>query len=348
MTTDLLQSTILQRPSRSITFTEAMHSGQLIVDVRSPQEYLEGSLPEAVNIPVFNNEERSTIGLIYRHGGQDKAVEKGFELVQARIDALLHSFTPFRQQSLAIYCARGGMRSQSIVNLLCQNGYQAHQITGGYRAYRHALLAALESFSPPLIVLHGHTGTGKTRILQQLPDAIDLEDLAQHQSSLFGGLHRTPRTQKNFDSLLYNTLLHLRQAPFFIEGESRQMGNIFLPVGLANAMKKGHLVLVTASLETRIRRILEDYPVTDEPTRQQVRKILQALRHKVGNALVDKLCLLLNRGELAELVAILLTEYYDRRYAHSFRKHTYDFRLSSEDIVDAARQLMDFKATLVR
>ncbi len=37
-----------------------------IVDVRSPKEYNEATIPGSVNIPVFNNAERVEIGTLYK------------------------------------------------------------------------------------------------------------------------------------------------------------------------------------------------------------------------------------------------------------------------------------------
>lgn len=341
------RSAILSEPLKTLDFTEAITGSYRIIDVRSPREYQEGSLPGAVNIPIFDNEERSLVGTIYRQGGQDQAIDTGFNLVESRLTSVLDDFTPFAGERIALFCARGGMRSRSVVNLLTQHGYSAWQLTGGYKQYRQLLLDVVGSFSPRLIVLHGLTGTGKTRILQHLDHAIDLEDLAQHQSSLFGGLNRIPRSQKWFDSYLHQVICSVGSAPYFIEGESRQLGSIYLPAGLARSMKEGKLVLITASMETRVARILEDYPVHDEQTARQIEKILQSLRRKVGGAVADSLCALLHQNRLAELVQILLEEYYDKRYQNTLQAYRYHLTLSSEDIPGAAAELMSFREHLL-
>ena len=337
---------ILGGVGERIDFAEAMSGGHRIIDVRSPKEYDSGSLAGAVNVPVFDNDERHLVGTIYRHGGKETAVDTGFSLVQARLDAFLSLFEPYRGEDLAIFCARGGMRSRSVVNLLRQHGHRARQLDGGYKHYRQLVLGVLASFQPRLIVLHGLTGTGKTRLLQRLESTIDLEDLAQHQSSMFGGLNRQPRTQKNFDTHLHRTILGLGAEPFFIEGESRKLGGIYLPEGLARAMKAGVLVEVTASLSTRVARIVEDYPVADEATARRVRGIFRSLSSKLSRAVSEELCSLLDQGRMEELVAILLVEYYDRRYANVLRGYRYHHRLSSENLEAAARELTALRLPL--
>lgn len=344
---ELSRSAILSQPSGTRTFEEAITGDYRIVDVRSPREFEEGSLPGAVNIPIFDNEERHLVGTIYKQGGRDVAIDTGFELVESRLTGLLAGFEAYRGENIALFCARGGMRSRSVVNLLVQNGFSAWQLAGGYKQYRQLLLGVFEHFSPRCIVLHGLTGTGKTRILQHLTPMIDLEDLAQHQSSLFGGMNRQPRSQKSFDSCLHQVICELGPEPCFIEGESRQLGCVYLPAGLARAMKEGHLVLITASIEKRVERILEDYPVTDDKTVAQVQRILESLRRKVGGEVTETMCRLLHRGDLAELVHILLVEYYDKRYENSLKRYHYQLEISSENIAEAAENLVQFRNNLL-
>lgn len=347
MTEDLSKSDILNNKCSPISFTEALDKSHLILDVRSVAEYKDGSVPEAVNVPLFDEDERSVIGTIYKHGGQEKAIAQGFSYVEEKIGELLSAFEPFREKPLAVFCARGGMRSRSIVNLLNQSGYTARQLTGGYKQYRHDVLEFLESYAPKIIVLHGLTGTGKTRIIQALDSSIDLEELAQHRSSLFGGLDRVPSGQKTFESLLVNTAKDLGQEPYFVEGESRKIGRVFIPKPFAMAMKRGVLVNITCSLEKRIERIIEDYPVEGAEKRDAILHILLSLKQSMGTARVEEMCDLFNSNWLPELVRILLVDYYDLRYARSMSEYTFDLEVSSESISEVAEILTTFRTTLI-
>jgi len=347
MEKDLSPSTILKTSSRLIRLEEAVAAGHQIIDVRSAGESQAGTIPGAVNIPLFDEDERSVIGTLYRHGGQEQAVEQGFDYAQQKLDELLCAFQPFQGQALTVFCARGGMRSRSVVNLLAQSGYTAFQLEGGYKKYRQDTLDRLDRFRPKLIVIHGLTGVGKTRILQKLDPAIDLEDLAGHQSSLFGGLDRQPSNQRTFEGRLVKTIEILKQEPYFIEGESRKVGRVYIPRQLAMAMQEAVLVKVHCSLETRIKRIIEDYPVADERMQKQVEAILKSLKQKLGTSLVEEMCLLLKTGQLPELVRILLVDYYDRRYAKSMSDYRYQLELSCEDIDEAAAGLTALRKTLL-
>ncbi len=338
---------ILKQSPRIVTLEQAVESSHQIMDVRSHKEFREGSIPGAVNIPLFDDDERGVIGTLYRHAGHLQAVDKGFELVEKRLASLVKSFLPYKEKPVAIFCARGGMRSSSVVNLLGHFGFEVNQVEGGYKRYRRNVIESLDRFRPRLIVVHGLTGTGKTRILQELDNIIDLEDLAQHRSSLFGAIDRVPRNQRDFESLLLEAVQSLGEAPYFIEGESRKIGRVFIPRPLALAMKEGICVRMKCSIETRIKRIVEDYPVTDAHSLDQIEQILNSLRQKMGHREVDRLCGFLREGNFTELVRTLLLDYYDKRYGNCMNDYRYELELSSEDIGEAAAQLRNFRAHLI-
>lgn len=339
--------TILGKPHNSpITLIESESAGNLLIDVRSSREFEEGSILNAISIPLFDNTERSIIGTIYKHGSKDAAIDKGFEFVRDKFPQLIKQFEPYRGKTLTIYCAKGGMRSKSIVNLLHTLGMDVHQLEGGYRRYRHQTLEKLDHFNGRLLVLHGMTGTGKTRIIERLNDAIDLEGLAQHRSSLFGAINLSPRTQKQFEALLAKRLDQLGEPPYFIEGESNKLGQVFLPKSIIEEMALGTMIKVTASIETRIQRIIEDYPITSDQIRTKMESIFKTLTKRLGHAIVEKLCKLLHDNKIDELVYILLTEYYDKRYANMYKKYNFSLEISSENIDQAVNELTQYRNSL--
>jgi tRNA 2-selenouridine synthase len=347
MAHDLSHQAILGTISENLSPSSAIAGDFQIIDVRSPAEFADGSLPGAVNVPLFDDDERALVGTIYRCGGHNQAVSKGYDLVEGKLNELLAAFSPYRHRSLAIICARGGMRSRSIVNLLNQSGYRASQISGGYKVYRQEVMAALAEFSPPLIVVHGLTGTGKTRIIERLDEAIDLERFASHRSSLFGGIDRIPATQRQFESRLAHHIASLGEPPYFIEGESRKIGEVFIPKPLALAMKAGILVRVDCSLATRIRRIIADYPVSDREVMAKMEEIILSLSRNLGQERVAEMCTMLRIGDLEPLVHALLVHYYDVRYGKVMHNYRYSLEISSEDIETAVQRLSSFRLELV-
>lgn len=343
--TDIVSQTDILQTNKNnlITLEESKARNNILVDVRSANEFNQGKIDDAINIPLFDGYERGIIGTIYKHANQHKAIKKGFEFVEKKFPDLVEAFLPFKNQRLTVYCAKGGMRSRSIVNLLCSLGIEAYQLDGGYQQFRRYTIDYLENFTAEFIVLHGLTGTGKTRIIQRLRNSIDLEGLAQHRSSLFGGINTCPRTQKQFESYLLRDLEKQKQPPFFIEGESSKLGKVFIPKGVFQSMRNGIMVNVTASLPTRIKRIIADYPIKNEKIRIKMHNTLLSLESRLGKATVETLCDHLQNNRLEELVSILLTEYYDKRYANMYKKYTFIMDVCSENIDQAVEKLEGFR-----
>ena len=331
-----------------VSVIEALCEENTLIDVRTAQEYEKGSIPDAFNYPLFDNLERAEIGVIYRKIGKNAAVVKGLEFFEPRIQQFLSSLTDLKSKRLVVFCARGGMRSASVVRLLQCQGFQAAQLQGGYKSYRSYVLRQLRKPVPPLIVLHGRTGVGKTLLLKKLPDHLDLEEFAGHRSSLFGAINKIPQTQKNFEALLAKKILELPNTrPVFIEGESRKVGKVFIPQSLAEAMKYGTLVLLQASFDTRIRRIVEEYKICDEQTFLQTDSILQSMQKVLGKKKAEQLRQWLRKGEFENIVHVLLEEYYDPRYQHAMRMNEYALKLSAEDLNSAAEKLVRFRNGIV-
>ena len=332
-----------------LSVEEALSEGNIIVDVRTAEEFSKGSVPDALSRPLFDNLERAEIGKIYKQIGRDAAVEKGLKIIEPRLQDFLTSLADLKSYRLVVYCARGGMRSASVVRLLQQNGFRVVQMRGGYKRFRQYVLQQLENPMPSFIVLHGQTGVGKTLLLKKLPDHLDLEGLAGHRSSLFGAINKTPRSQKNFEGLLVQKLRTLPYArPLFVEGESRKVGQVFIPQFLANAMKSGMLVLLRASMKTRINRIVEEYQICDEQSFQQVDSILISLRVSLGKLKVDQLRLWLQKEEIEKIVYMLLADYYDPLYMHSMSGYQYVMELSAEDLNLAADELIRFRNEVIK
>ena len=108
-------------------------------------------------------------------------------------------------------------------------------------------------------------------------------------------------------------------------------------------MKNGKKVLLTASLDTRVRRILSEYPVKDPKTLSKVDAILKTLKQQLGKKLVNHLCNCLKQGEFKEFVTILLEEYYDPKYQYGMRNYRYDLELDTEDLDQVQAGLVEFR-----
>ncbi len=325
-----------------IEIGEALERSDLLfIDVRSPDEYQEASIPGAVNIPLFDNQEHCQVGIIFHQLGETEARRAALEFVAPKLTSLVDKIVKTSgTKTPLLYCRQGGMRSLSLYEILKLTGITALRLKKGYKAYRSYINKKLASYelNSKLFVLHGLTGVGKTAVLKILEERgcpiIDLEGLANHRGSVFGtiGLYGK-RSQKDFDALLLQELDRFSGKEFlFIEGEGRRIGDIYLPPFLAKAMDCGYQILLTAPLETRVDRIIETYipTVINDHLRQELKAALESLRKRLGNKKTEQLHLMLNVGDYRNIARIMCTDYYDLFYNDS--QHDYS---QFDGIVDA-------------
>ena len=68
---------------KSYQLKKFMESNGVLIDVRSPEEYYKGHMPNSINIPLFDNEERKLIGKQYKKRGKEIAVMDGLNIVNS-------------------------------------------------------------------------------------------------------------------------------------------------------------------------------------------------------------------------------------------------------------------------
>lgn len=311
-------------------------NGALLVDVRTPAEYAETTIPGAVNVPIFSNEERVRVGTMYKQQGKTVARKLGIELVAPKIPALLEQIEQAQQGRpgpVIVFCWRGGMRSLAMTSFLNLAGVHARQLVGGHKSFRSQVCAYFDTKDwPPIYVLRGLTGVGKTQVLHRLAaqdfPVVDLEGLANHRGSAFGALGLQPQPgQKMFEALLWDRLQQLESAGYLLtEGESLHIGRLLVPKRFHQAMQVQTSLWLKASLEFRTKIILEDYPALDQ-LRGQFEKPICALKERLGSKVVEQLLALLNAGKWEELVHELMVHYYDPLYLHTLPERRAEIEL---------------------
>lgn len=323
-------------------------------DLRSPQEFAEGSIPGAVNIPIFDNAERAEIGTIYTQVGAENAKTRGIEIASAKLPYIIQQIKLMSgERKVVVYCWRGGMRSRSIATILHLMDVPVYQLTAGYKAYRQYVLAKLQNYaiSGRFVVLHGLTGVGKTMVLSELADrglpVIDLEGLANHRGSVFGQIGKGQGVSaKNFDAKLLAALdTYQHERYIFVEAESKRIGNIYLPECVMQFMRQGIRILVSAALPTRVYRLLDEYMQQDGKLSidTDIARGLDMLESRLGKGKTAKLRELLAQKDYYALVELLLLEYYDPLYKYSERDaQKFDLHVSSENIDKAADCIKNF------
>lgn len=353
------------------------------IDLRSPSEFALDHIPAAHNLPLFDDEQRALVGTLFRKESPEVAFQKGREIVRGHVHDLARRIADradwqlesgdlearvvemtaggieglmsqiacrpapeMPARAVVLHCWRGGLRSQSVAALVRGLGLdRAVVLQGGYKSYRARIVHEIESSAfPPVFVLRGLTGVGKTLVLREIERlhpgwTLDLEELAGHRSSLLGMVGLEPCSQKMFESRL---ALRLRRGfPGFlvVEGESRRVGDILLHERLWDAISGGTNLEVCAGLERRIQVLEEDY-LRDERSRAELMRQLPAIEERmVRKAGAERLTAMLARNAVDELVRLLLERYYDPLYRHGQRDKVYAARFDAADPTRAAAEI---------
>lgn len=337
-------------PSDTEDYLSLFLNNTPLLDVRSPFEHGKGSFPRATNIPILNNEQRVLVGTCYKRQGHHAAVALGHRLATDEVrQQRMAQWLNFVQQhpNGYLFCFRGGERSHITQAWLKEAGYHYPLVTGGYKAMRQFLLEQLEETieHSRIIILSGKTGTGKTRLLQQLEDSIDLEGLANHRGSSFGRRVGGQPSQIDFENRLAIALLkhrhHRPGRPLLLEDESKLIGRCSLPQSLRDKMQTAPVILLEETLEKRVQIGLEEYiqdnfndlkgrcgndhPQALEELTAGLRDSLARIKKRLGGLRYQQLSLVLESA-ISEhqqqasidgykpLIAALLTEYYDPMY----------------------------------
>ena len=322
------------------------------IDVRAPVEFEQGSIPGATNLPLLNNQQREQIGKVYRHSGRSQAINLGYSLISGNVkESRLMAWKSFYENNVdpVAYCYRGGLRSRIVQGWLHDEGIDVPIIEGGYKALRRFLIATIEKISETsnLIVIGGKTGSAKTQLINSLPNAIDLEGLANHRGSAFGGRINPQPSQAFFENQIARYYIRNNlsgQRRFFLEDESRAIGSLSLPLILSDFMRTSPIAVIESNFSDRVETILNDYIISNyndiesnEPGNAGViftRYLLESLeriRKRLGSQNYKKIKQKMDQASSGKLtdqlknihrdwIQILLQEYYDPMYEYQLRK----------------------------
>jgi tRNA 2-selenouridine synthase len=187
-----------------------------LMDVRAPVEFTKGAFAQAINLPLMNDAEREAVGTAYKQQGQQSAIELGHRLVSGDIQqARIEAWAEFarRQPEGYLYCFRGGLRSQITQQWLKDiAGVPYPRVLGGYKAMRTFLIETTDQAvqACELLLVGGLTGSGKTEVLVELDNGLDLEGHANHRGSSFGKRVSGQPGQIDFENALAVDILKKR------------------------------------------------------------------------------------------------------------------------------------------
>jgi tRNA 2-selenouridine synthase len=355
-------------------FQRLFLEGAPMMDVRAPVEFYKGAFPGVVNLPLMDDRERERVGTAYKHHGQQAALELGHKLVagevkQARLDAWA-TFAKAHPEGY-LYCFRGGLRSQITQQWLKDEaGIDYPRVVGGYKAMRTFLMEQIEAAVQQcdFVCLGGLTGIGKTEVLAQLSNAVDLEALANHRGSGFGKRATGQPAPISFENALAVEFLKHRgrgQHSFVVEDESRMIGSCALPLALYRRMQHSPVVWLEDRLDSRVGRILQDYVVDlcaefvalhgpeagYDAFAQRLRQSLAGIAKRLGGERYQRLSAIMDSALHAQTssgvveghrgwIEGLLTEYYDPIYAYQrdAKAERIEFAGARAEVIEYLRQ----------
>ncbi|MEM1111939.1 MAG: tRNA 2-selenouridine(34) synthase MnmH [Pseudomonadota bacterium] len=343
-----------QRPDTD-DYRRLLLSDTPMMDMRSPGEFTQGAFPAAHSLPLMTNDERAAVGTCYKREGQDAAIALGHRLVSGEVrHERLAAWLDFAREHPDgyLYCFRGGLRSRTVQQWLREQGVNYPLVLGGYKAMRRFLIDELQRSveRASIVLISGRTGTGKTRVIGQIPRSVDLEGIAAHRGSTFGQLPQGQPSQIDFENTLSVALMKLLSASegaLCLEDEGRLIGRLYLPQALRAAMGSAPILEVEHSLDERIDVIIDDYVVdlgrrySDLHGREdgalkheqklqadlwKIRKRLGSERQtRVSSLMTDAFAAQRSGGGLTphrDWIYILLAEYYDPMYDYQLSQRS--------------------------
>ena len=308
-----------------------------VLDVRSPGEYALAHIPGAHSLPLFSDEERKVVGTAYKQQGREVAIKIGLDyfgikmrsMIEA-VEAIVHDHSEAGNKCVLVHCWRGGMRSAGVAWLLDLYGFKVHVLAGGYKAFRNCML---QQFERPLVlkVVGGYTGSGKTEVLKELESAgqriIDLEGIAGHKGSAFGGIGIAPQpTQEMFENKLGMELYGIADAtqPVWTEDESRRIGSVNIPNLLWDRMRWSPVYFLDIPFDERLNYITASYGLLDK---EQLTAAIQRIQKRLGGLNAKNAIAHLQADEYKEAFSILL-HYYDKYYGQDIEVRSKSLSIS--------------------
>lgn len=331
------------------TYEEIIKNNEdvIFIDVRTEKEFNAETIPTAYNIPVFSNEERAIVGTLYKKESVKAATEKAVDFVSCRLPEIFKEINELdaQKKTLVFFCARGGMRSSSIVGLLTGLKYNVAKLDFGYKGYREYVNKNLEKEFEKIsfVTLYGKTGTGKTNILHEIEklgyDILDLEGAANHRGSILGAVGLAKgQSQKKFEGDIFYKLQNRKSNIIFTEGESKRIGNIVMKNYMYNKLLDSRKIMIEASIPFRVETIHKEY-INESFEKKDLIDGIEKLRRYINKERIESLLQAVEEDNYEFVIEELMINYYDLNYNCSNKE--YEMTLVNEDSAKLAKEIVN-------
>ena len=210
------------------------------------------------------------------------------------------------------------------------------QLESGYQGFRRTVIDGLDQAANAFTfqVICGMTGSGKTRVLQEIGalglQILDLEGLAVHRGSVLGNEPNIDQpSQKGFETALWNALRKLDPSqPVFIESESKKVGGLHIPDALMEKIRNGACIELRSSTQTRVSWLIREYHHFLTGTDNFKDKLALLTAH-YGKVQITKWNEAIDAGNFPELVEELLVKHYDPSYQSSIVRNFPQYKIEN-------------------
>jgi tRNA 2-selenouridine synthase len=147
---------------------------------------------------------------------------------------------------------------------------------------------------------------------------IDLEGIAHHRGSAFGHLGLAPQpTSEQFENEVVAQLRKMDyQKPIWIEDESRNIGQVYMPLGLYTQLRAAPVLFLDIDAQFRLPYLVEVYA---HYPKAELERAVGKIKKRLGGDHYKNAMIALENNDFTQVAALTL-HYYDKAYVHGLEK----------------------------
>lgn len=292
-------------------------TNQLVIDMRTKEEYESGHIIDAINFEILDYKERKSVSILYNKGLNQEAYLLAYEYALDKLPKLFKIIKEHKDKNLVFYCARGGSRSTIVYEVFKPlNAINVYKIKGGYKSYRQFANGFFESNLTEFNSLTIYENIGVKLLRKSICSnnylIIDLRNKMKPMENPF------ILTQTNTDYLnnrmlnyyIFEKLYHSRHKKIvFIQPIVKNVVDVFHEK-INQLIDSGDRLCLSDATEERI-KLIKDIYLEGDFTTEVLINFLNDKRKKLSNAAVDDIIKALNEKKYKMAIELILLKYSD-------------------------------------